>query len=273
MVFYLYGPDSYRRGEKLRELLDAYRSKHENHDLLHVDLDEEAEEGWRKAKDFLGQPSMFVESKLLILRSVGKEKHAEFAGVIQGELDTEHTFIIISDEVAPTEDFSFLLKKPSRSQKFMELSHRELGEFLKQKAAEKEIRFSPGGWNRFTGIFQGIPENEGKTWRAIMELEKLALLSGGGEISEESVERAIHYSPVRDFYGLARNVLFGRSLALRLSALEELSAGNFDSGWVFNTLCFLAKGPETVRLAEADVAVKSGRLDYEAALTKIAIGI
>ena len=38
MIIYLYGPDSYRRGEKVRELVSKYREKYAHADFLEVDF-------------------------------------------------------------------------------------------------------------------------------------------------------------------------------------------------------------------------------------------
>lgn len=272
MVIHLYGADSYRRGEKLRELLRAYKTKHPEQDTLSVDFEEEGFDGWVKAKDFLGQPSMFVESKLLVLTGVAKEEYSEWAPLLHAERESEKTFIIISDTLSPHKSFKFLLEKPVHTQHFPELSGRDLETFLLSIAKGEGLSFSPEGWRVFLSALRTFGEGAGKIWRAVFELKKLGLLAEGGTIGAEAIHKGIHFSVTRDFYGLTREVLLGRTLAARLRATEELSAGNFDSGWVFNTLCFLAKGKEALLLAEADIGIKSGALDYETAITRVALG-
>ena len=70
MIYCFYGSDSYRRGKKLREVLGAYKKKYVNIDILEVDLEEDPER-WVDARDFLSQPSMFVDSKILLVRQSG----------------------------------------------------------------------------------------------------------------------------------------------------------------------------------------------------------
>lgn len=272
MVIYLYGPDSYRRSEKLRELTRAYAEKNPERDTLHINLEDEGVEGWMRAKDFLGQPSMFVEMKLLVLTEVAQESHEAWVSLLHAERNSEKTFVIISDSLTPHKSFKFLLEKPVHTQHFPELNGRELETFLLTIAKTEGFSFTPEGWRAFLLALRTFGEGSGKTWRAISEIKKLALLTEGGEIDAEAIQKGIHFSPTRDFYGLTRETLFGRSVGARLLAVEELTAGNFDSGWIFNTLCFLAKGKEALILARADIDIKSGVLDYETAITRVALG-
>ncbi len=273
MVIYLHGPDSYRRGKKLRELVADYKGKYATHDLLHVDLSEEPEDGWMRAKDFLNQPSMFVESKVLVLKEAAREEHVPWSDILVRELKTEKTFLLVSDSGEPHKHFSFLLKKPALFQKFGVLRGRELERFLAKEAEEAGVRFAPGAWRYFLAFVSslgGTENPEKATWAAVSELKKLAL-SGGEEIEEERLKQVLRFSDSADFYGLVRGLLSGRSMALRLGALEELMAENIDPARIFNTLCYLASGSDALFLSEADIAVKSGRLDYETALAKTAL--
>ena len=70
MIYFLYGPDSYRRNQKLKSSLDGYRKKYPTGDIMAVDLEENPDD-WTKARDFLNQPSMFVDSKVLIVKESG----------------------------------------------------------------------------------------------------------------------------------------------------------------------------------------------------------
>jgi DNA polymerase III delta subunit len=200
-----------------------------------------------------------------------KEEYAKWAPLLHAERESEKTFIIISDTLAPHKNFKFLLEKPVQTQYFPELSGRDLETFLLIVAKKEALSFSPEGWRAFLLALRTFGDGAGKMWRAVFELKKLSLLAHGGIIDADAIHQGIHFSQIRDFYGLTREVLSGRTLGARLFAVEELSAGNFDAGWIFNTLCFLAKGKETLLLADADISIKSGTLDYETAITRVAL--
>ena len=44
-----------------------------------------------------------------------------------------------------------------------------------------------------------------------------------------------------------------------------------EAAYIFNSLAYIAKGKDIVRMADYDVAVKSGNLEYEEALTDFVI--
>ena len=76
MIYFLYGPDSYRRNQKLKSSLEGYKNKYPTGDIMAVDLEENPDD-WAKARDFLNQPSMFVDSKVLIVKESGEAPEKE----------------------------------------------------------------------------------------------------------------------------------------------------------------------------------------------------
>ncbi len=281
MIVYLYGPDSYRRGRKLREIIAEYKKRYTTHDLLHIDLSEEPEDGWVRAKDFLNQPSMFVESKVLVLKEAAREEHAGEAETIKREITSEKTFIVISDSDAPHPEFSFLLKRSFQVHEFRLPNEGSFEKFLLGEARARGLSFEDPARRHFVDFIRAsFPPDEPKKnisfagermWRTVTELEKLALVNRGEVISRSFIERYQQFLAQRNFYDLVRLLLSGRALEVRLGALEELFAGNADSARTFNTLCYMAGGKDALFLAEADVGVKSGKLDYETALLKTAL--
>jgi DNA polymerase III delta subunit len=266
VIIFLHGSDSYRRQHKFRELLSAYKGKYANPDMLELDFEDD--DAFTRAKDFLGQPSMFAESKVLAL-SGSLEGRDEYADVLRRELETPKNFVIISTAEVPAGELAFLLEAPVRRERFAELLGTDFENFVRGLAKDAGVDFDAAGFRALMHALQAEkPEN--RSWRAAAETHKLSLATG--KVTAESVRSLVRLIPTGDIYALARSFMYGRSAAARLTALEELEAGNFDPAWAFNTLCFLAKGRETTALAAADLAVKSGSLDYETALTKVALG-
>lgn len=273
MLIYLYGADSYRRLKKLKEILKTYTERYALRDMLEIDLQEDAEGGWLRARDFLNQPSMFVESKVLVLREAGREEHSTWSGVLKSELNTEKTFVVISDSESPHKHFSFLLQNPSKAQEFKVLRGSDRERFLSDEASALGIKFTPDAWRYFLRMIASFDEKdnpEKSIWQGVMELKKIALGSAN-EITRVELERALHFSEHGNFYDLVKVLLSGRTTALRLTVLEELFSTNTDPARAFNTLCYFASGKDALFLAEADVSIKSGKLDYETALLKTAL--
>lgn len=280
MVIYLYGSDSYRRKQKLDEALQSYKNKYTTHDLLHVDLSED-KEGWTRARDFLVQPALFVESKVLVLREVAREEHVAHHEIIRREISSPKTFVLISDAEGPVPAFSFLLKESFQTHQFQELNDRDFAQFLLQEARVRKLLFDDAAWQYFLRFVSQAKsdtdpkikkvENRERTWRAIMELEKISLLAGGERVTLIDVARHLEFTAQKNFYDLVGAILRGRDKKIRLAALEELLSSDFDPARIFNTLGFFANGAVAAMLAQKDVRVKSGSLDYESALLEFTL--
>ena len=271
MIYLLYGPDSLRRGRKLKELIDAYRKKYDSPDILEIDFSvEEESEGVLRARDFLNQPSLFVAAKVLVLKnSEGAPDEKELARIMKTELKTEKSFVFVSDAVAPKKTLAFLLSKPAAAQEFPEPSLRDLRTFIQKEAKALGVLFEPEAVEIFTEIIFG--RAEGRSWHALRELEKLAVFSGGRPVSKQALYEILYVVEEKQVFRSARNILFGQSLARSLSELESLLAAKEPPSYIFNSLGFQARGEMAVRLADYDAAVKSGKLEYEEALLDFVI--
>lgn len=263
MIYCFYGQDSYRRGKKLREVLDAYRKKYVDIDMFEIDLEEDPEE-WEKAKDFLNQPSMFVDSKVLVVRESGMADCAEWIKALKAQIKTEKTFVIISNEKKPKEEFLFLLKEPVHAQKFQELKGTLLEKFLNIEARARGIVFEYTALHFFRAF---VDEYEtGKSWFGVSELEKLTLLKKSSLITIDDLKIYISIFERDVISNLTRKMLFTKEKARGLIFLEKLFLQRESPGHIFNLLGYQAAGEKIVRLADYDVLVKSGKLDYEEAL-------
>lgn len=279
MVYLLYGPDSLRRGRKLKELVDAYRKKYENPDILEIDFSEKPDV--LCARDFLNQPSLFVAAKVLIVKNSAEapeEKEpfgaaqGKLARILKSELKTEKSFVFVSDAAAPKKALAFLLDKPAISQEFPELSLRELKNFVQKESEKMRIKFEPGALEIFAEIIFG--RAEGRSWHALRELEKLSALSFSAPLSKNTLFDALYLEEEKRVFDSARKILsyeaanFSKTpeTAGVLSELESLFAAKASPAYVFNSLGFQARGEDAVRLANYDISVKSGKLEYEEAL-------
>ena len=266
MIIHLYGKDSYRRNKNTNTLLRAYKKKHEFIDVFSFDLEERGIT-WKNVKDFLNQPSMFVDSKVAVVReggAVAKEDEKEWAKFLKKHLTTPKTFVLISNESKPKKLYDFLLKLPVQSQEFSELEGQKLELFLKKEMADRELSFLPDAWNFFIRF---IEASEEKSWRAVNELQKLRFVQSKNPTSLQELKKVIQWQEKEAPYLAARQILGSLGAYQKLGMLERLLLQKHAPAYIFNSLGFQARGEKAILLADYDVSVKSGGLEYEEALT------
>lgn len=270
MVIYLHGPDSYRRLKKLREIVSAYKSKHRDIDLMEFDLDEDPSR-WSAVRDFLNQPSLFVESKVAVVKESGavtvEKGGKEWAKVLRSLIGTPRTFVIISDGGKPKKELSFLLEKPVEHQEFGELEGRVLDAFLKKEAGGRGLSFDARAWEflvRYAGSAKG------KSWAAVNALDMISLGNFKKTIPLDDIKVFFRIGFEEEAYRMAQDFLLGGRWEAKLAVLERAFHGVADAHF-FNSLGFQARGMDAMALANYDIAVKSGNLEYEEALTSFAL--
>ena len=266
MVIYLYGTDSYRRSKKLKELLEQNKKKQPNTDVLFVDFLEDPD-SWKKARDFLRQPSMFSESKTLVVHESGEvnEKgEKEWLKTVKEYLEEKRIFIIISDSWdKPRKAFMFLTDAPVKAQEFIGLEGKTLDAFLRKEASAFGLRFEADAWTHFV---KHIESTTGKSWTGVFELEKVALARFKMPISKSDVESIVQHATQIDVFNSARELMGVERVEKRIAILERLFAQGEEPARLFNLLAYNARGAQAVRLADLDAAIKSGQSDYEEAL-------
>ncbi len=270
MIYYFYGADSYRRNRKLRDLVFQYKKKHSQIDLFSADFESEPE-SWLKTKEFINQPSIFIDSKVVVIKESGAvpaESEKSWLKVLKSQIETPKTFILISDSAGPKKSFSFLLQKPVKAQPFEELENSAMDFFLKQEAANRELVFSAEAF-RFLASF--INAQKEKSWVAAQELDKFALAGFPSPISLGSARAIIYWRERGEVYVLARRILETSDKKKKISFLETLFMEKADPAYIFNSLAFQARGENAIELADYDISIKSGGLDYEEALTEFVI--
>ncbi|MFH1161679.1 MAG: hypothetical protein V1696_00140 [Candidatus Jorgensenbacteria bacterium] len=271
MLIFLYGSDSYRRTENLRALVAEYRAKYPMLDLLSVDL-EDVPDDWMRARDFLNQPSMFAEKKMLTVRGGGHIGEKGWVKALKGELANENTLVLISDREKPLKALAFLLEpeKPSRSQEFkeLELEGRTLELFVKREAGVRGLKFSPDALSFFLSYLSACPD---RSARAVNELDRFTLAGLTFPVTRAAVEELIWWTPSEEVFRVAHRMLASpKNVRQNLALLENLFVR--EGGYrVFNSLAYAAEGIAAERLADYDVSVKSGGLEYEEALTEFVI--
>ncbi len=271
MIIYLVGPDSYRRGIKLRELIRQYKEKNKEIDLLDVDLEEDPTK-WEGIRDFLNQPSMFVDKKIAVVRESGAVPvgagSKEWVKTLKAFLDTPDTFVVISDHEGPRKEFQFLMDV-KEYQEFNELEGRMLEMFVRKEAQVRGVTFAPSALEYFLRHLFWV---ESRSWTAINEIGILALAGFKGSVSQDDLKKLFTIGANEKVYEIARAFVFERQWKTKLALLERALAEKVAEAHLFNTLAFQVRGDDIEKLADFDVAIKSGNLDYEEALTSLALG-
>lgn len=252
----------------MKELLQINREKRKNADIGIFDISEE-KDGWKKARDFLSQPSMFSETKTALIYESGSADIKEWRDLLKKEIDSSAHVVIISDETAPKKNFLFLLDPSVKSAEYKELEGRALEIFFKKEADARNISFSKELWNDF---LQHIATTNLRSASGIHELDKCALFFKGKQITDkEAFYSIIQTTQEEDVFGVAKKIMFERDVKKRLALLEEAFLRGVDAAHLFNTISFLAREKDIETLANLDVKIKSGLSEYEEAITSFVL--
>lgn len=255
VVIFLYGPDDYRREAKKRELIGEFLRKHSGLGLGYFDLSETEER--EKFESFVRSTSLFESMKLAVVSGIC----SDVKQILKSLLETRTVVVLISESgKVAKKDYPFLFKATVTSQEFEILEGVKWKSFIKQQA----LQMGASCDDEVLGFLSKI--YEGDTWRLITELSKISCSSK--PVTMKNIGE-YHLEAAPDFWALV-NGLKSPSGKVRLEALERLFAQNEPSAKVFNIMASLWK-ERTPLFAEFDIAVKSGKLDYEEALMDLAI--
>lgn len=260
MIYFLYGPDSYRRQEKLREIITAYRAKHAYADMHVLDCDDGGD-AWAEAIDFSNQPSMFSSSKVLVVRESGAIKEKEWISFLKKNIATDSVFIFISDSEKPLKAFSFLLDSPHKMT-FPELFGKTLETFIQKEGKKRNVVFPRATLSVFVRLLE---QSDNTSWRAVSEIERFSLL-GYVSVSLEDFHTHSLLSAKSTVYEETKKMLRAKTYAEKLGLFEKLLLEREAPSYIFNSLSFQSGGCDALLLADYDVSVKRGALEYEEAI-------
>ncbi|MEK9170344.1 MAG: hypothetical protein AAB674_01725 [Patescibacteria group bacterium] len=266
MIIFLYGGDPYRKNIKLKEIISEYGRKHSKFAVGRFDLEENSQ--FDKFKDFIKTDSLFDDFKLGIIsggNSLIPENQKEYVVLLKEILKIKELVLIISEDKAPNKDFKFLLEKSVQSQNFEALAGLKFNKFISEEAKIRNLVLDGESLDLLAGFY------ENDSWGLITELDKLSLLDERkitGEVLKTHIDA---FLPI-DLYRSLNQLRNSREIGEKLLILEELLIKAGDPAMLFNFLSTLIKSPvEKQKMADYDVAIKSGKLDYEEALTNLVI--
>ena len=249
MIIYLYGPDSYRRQEKLKEIVANYKKKHST-----TTIDKFIEDEFERFEDFIKNQSLFDSFKLAIIfesaiwRTAPENKN--FIELLKSHLDSKNIILLISVDKKLPKEFNFLLNPSTGasvlSQSFEELKTAQVENFAKKEALRRGLKLPAQVINSLVRV------NSSDLWGIINDLDKLEL---GGKLEEGLIEP--------EFFSLINRVRRGDITALEILLHKQ------EPAMIFNIIASQAGPDLKEKMANYDVAIKSGKLDYEEALLDV----
>ncbi len=265
MIVYVCGADAYRRRAKIKKYLEQYQVKYGGTSLRYFDFDES--DSWEAFKNHIQAFSLFDTARLALIRnfsSLESGYRKEALAALKALLENKELTILIEDADTPTKDAAFFKKRPAIYWEFPKLQGQELRTFIRSEAIARNLIIDQAAEESLAA------SSAGDSWALINELDMLAL-TGTSAINKAVVQRFIQRNAPVDFFS-SITALRSHSLASRLAALE-VSLTHYDPAAVFNVAAALpARGiHEQEKTADYDVAVKSGKLEYEEVLTDWAL--
>ncbi|OGD30749.1 DNA polymerase III subunit delta [Candidatus Azambacteria bacterium RIFCSPHIGHO2_01_FULL_44_55] len=171
MIIFLYGQDSYRISQKLKELFDGYKAKNISA-LNFISLDF-TENGFEDLEMNLKFESLIPEKKLIVVKNIlkaGEEKAVALLESYNLPTSREIIFIAIHWDEAPAKNelFQYLIKKPNFSSEFKPLSGARLKSWLVDLARSCGIDLDGEALDYL------IENIGGDLWRQSREIQKIA---------------------------------------------------------------------------------------------------
>ncbi len=265
MLIYLYGPDSYRRRQKLKEIINLYESRNSSLALIYFDLENDS---LKPLFDFVGEQSLFGGLRLGIVSGwdhLKKTEQKEYIKLLKDNLSTKEIVILILEEES-SRDLKFLLKKPVVHQRFFNLEELEFKKFILNESKRRDLFLDDYCLKLLAQIY------EDNAWGLITELDKLSLLNER-KIDIKKLEGYLDAFLPINTYKAIDNFKNSRRISARLSVIEELFFFGEDPAKIFNLISFspYMDISQKQKIADYDAAVKSGKLEYEEVLLDLSI--
>jgi len=191
MIIFLYGQDTYRMREKLKEMIERYKKIHKSGlNLKYFD-------DFANLKDEIRQAPMFKEKKLAVITDVFanlnfKEKFLENK---KDFLKTEDIILFYQEgEINKSNSLFKFLKKNAKSQEFKFLGGQRLKTWIKKEFNRYETEID-------SGVLEKLIEYIGNDlWRMSNEIKKLASFKNNKKVRAEDVELLVRSKIETDIF-------------------------------------------------------------------------
>lgn len=182
MLIFLYGQDTYRLQQKIKEIIEQYKKIHKSE--LNLARLSGQDIKFDDFKNIFQQVSMFGEKKLIILSDFFpnqelKENILKKAGFFS---ESKDIFLLYEkDKIAKNDNFLKALKKPAKIQEFRPLEGEKLKNWARKEFRELNAQISPQALDK---MVDSIGNN---LWRFSSEIKKTVNYKKGKKINLEDV--------------------------------------------------------------------------------------
>ncbi|MBI5220451.1 MAG: hypothetical protein HY978_01280 [Candidatus Liptonbacteria bacterium] len=259
MIIFLSGPDAYRRSAARDRILTDLQAGHPSASAVSFDGSEDPV----AAGEFLGfirGQSLFAAPRIAAAANCLADLDARGAAQLKILAEQTKTHIVLTEAALPKgKPWAFLSQPPVRSDHFEFLKGSPWRAFVRSELLARGLHPADAAVELLARTHQN------DTWRLATELDKLANLGRKNLTVADLQEMGVEETG--DFWQLLTG-LHAPALRVRLAALEQMFAQNEPAARLFYIAS--AKGGEkTPRFAAYDLAIKSGKLDYEEALVDL----
>jgi len=187
MIYFLYGEDSYRSREKLKEIIDSYKKIHKSGlSLSFFDFDEKGKEiDFKDINSECQQASMFKEKKLLVLSNPFKSPDfkKKFLDESKKISESKDLMVFYEGNDADSKDalFKFLIKN-AKCQKFEFLTGAKLKNWAIKEFEKYNVKTEPFAIEKL--VMRTGPD----LWRLSNEVKKLSCFKKNGCVSLKDID-------------------------------------------------------------------------------------
>ena len=230
MLIFIYGQDGYRSRQKMRELVDAFRKKHDPSGLNIARID-----GTKTTADelgaavntpgFLSSRRMVVVDDLLTSKRGREEIEGQFVPLFKNHLDS--TVIVLRDDLSEDKVKAHPVRKSLAGAPkdkvvdyhFAPLERREVVWWINDEVKRRSVTIEP----KAAELLAALVGND--LWRLSSELDKLTAQAGGKPILARDVGEMVRGTVEENIFAFV-DAVAARDLG-RASALlrDQLSAG------------------------------------------------
>lgn len=195
MIIFIYGEDSYRSRQKLKEIIEEYKKVHKSGlNLIQIDAKKTTV---RDFIDILKITPMFAETKLIILKNVfsGANFQDEFLKEAKGLIKLKDVIIVFEEDNLDERNKLFkFLKKEAKSQEFKLIDGQKLKAWVEKEFKKYNTSVEPI-------IIQTLIDFVGNDlWQMANEIKKLVSFKKGKKIKTEDINLLVRPKIENDIF-------------------------------------------------------------------------
>lgn len=195
MLIFLYGQDTYRSRQKLKEIISHHQKIHQSG--LNLEIYNAQDLNFQTFRDEFQQISMFKEKKLVVLENVFSNQRfkEEFLKNKEIFLISKEIIVIFEEgKVLEGDKLTKFLKKNGKFQKFELLEKQRLKNWVKKEFEKEKVEIEIRALEK---LIDFVGNN---LWQMTNEIKKLINYKKGNSIKEKDVELLVKAKPEAEIF-------------------------------------------------------------------------